>query len=150
MQVHITKDEDGRILSVRYSHTPEEMVAEMREKGEMLVVATGRCQQCPFLSNRLLTSAETSLMEEEYLRYQRFPECVKGTKIQWDRVRKQNDHPGMPDFIVCQWFYKRHCNENAYLFAIQKAGLMVQCDVTDLDMVPDEEITLFTYDLIGE
>jgi len=114
---------------VRYSHTPEEFVAELRARGECVYVTKGACSGCMYTPERMQPLTRDMVdkkMKDEFAPLHRFPECMCGAVAHYYR------RTDVPDFLCCYAFYYQFVHRNQYLLAAKEAGLVTFYDTSSL------------------
>jgi hypothetical protein len=137
LQVQTTIDADGH-MTVTYSHTPEEFVAELQKRDERVYVAKGACAECIYTPDRItpLTRPMVEQMEKEGRSWGRVQECIRGG------IAHYYQRADVPGLIICYAFYYRNVHYNPYLEAAKEAGLVTFYDVSDLQTLQESGLIL--------
>lgn len=122
-QIH-TITIDAVVTEVRYSHTPEEFIDEMKARHQTLTVANKACSECVYVPGGRISQTDTRSMTDDALAFHRYPECVCSA------IARRMRAPDVPDFVICYGFYYQYWHRNKYLLAAKEAGLVTFCDVS--------------------
>jgi|SRR5216684_604130 len=131
--------ENGKLVNreLVFSDTPEEFVAKLRAQDARIYVAKGSCVECFYHPDSPFPKAELQKAEQEHLlSYHRILECIRNT------VARRQGRYDTPDMIVCYGYYYQHVHENKYLLAAKEAGLIVFCDVSEMESLKESGLLI--------
>jgi hypothetical protein len=134
-----TLAETGEVTDVRYSHTPEEFIAELKRRNEYVYVARPPCIGCHYTPEHLAPRNAVDTMDKQSMSYHRIPECIRIT------IAHFMQNPNVPDFVTCYGFYYLHWHQNKYLRAVKEAVLVIFQEVKHLPDLQESGLKLTGY-----